>query len=44
MSPNAWLEMNPKDAIGLSLKQHDKVTPVSRRGRVPERLAGTQDQ
>ncbi|MBZ5666274.1 MAG: molybdopterin-dependent oxidoreductase [Acidobacteriia bacterium] len=36
MSPNAWLEMNPKDALGLNLKQHDKVTLVSRRGRVPE--------
>ncbi len=35
MSPSAWLEMNPKDAIRLSLKQHDKVTLVSRRGRVP---------
>jgi anaerobic selenocysteine-containing dehydrogenase len=36
MSPNAWLEMNPKDALGLNLKQHDKVTLVSRRGRVPD--------
>src|SRR5882762_9858074 len=35
MSPNAWLEMNPRDAIRLNLKQHDKVTLVSRRGRVP---------
>lgn len=35
MSPNAWLEMNPRDALGLNLKQHDKVTLVSRRGRVP---------
>ncbi len=36
MSPNAWLEMNPKDALSLNLKQHDKVTLVSRRGRVPD--------
>jgi assimilatory nitrate reductase catalytic subunit len=36
MSPNAWLEMNPKDAVGLGLKPHDKVTLVSRRGRVPD--------
>jgi len=35
MSPSAWLEMNPRDAIRLNLKQHDKVTLVSRRGRVP---------
>ena len=35
MSPNAWLEMNPKDATRLNLKPHDKVTLISRRGRVP---------
>jgi predicted molibdopterin-dependent oxidoreductase YjgC len=35
MSPNAWLEMNPKDALALNLKPHDKVTLISRRGRVP---------
>jgi assimilatory nitrate reductase catalytic subunit len=35
MSPNAWLEMNPRDASSLNLKQHDEVTLVSRRGRVP---------
>jgi predicted molibdopterin-dependent oxidoreductase YjgC len=28
--------MNPKDAIRLILKQHDKVTLVSRRGPVPD--------
>ena len=35
MSPNAWLEMNSKDAQTLKLRPHDKVTLVSRRGRVP---------
>ncbi len=35
MSPNAWLEMNPKDAHALKFKPHDKVTIVSRRGKVP---------
>lgn len=35
LSPNAWLEMNPKDASTLDLKPHDKVTVVSRRGKVP---------
>jgi anaerobic selenocysteine-containing dehydrogenase len=35
LSPNAWLEMNPKDATKLNLKPHDKVTLISRRGRVP---------
>jgi assimilatory nitrate reductase catalytic subunit len=34
MSPNAWLEMNPKDAKGLKLKPHDRVDVVSARGRV----------
>ena len=34
MVPNAWLEMNPVDAKRLSLKQHDLVTIVSRRGQV----------
>ena len=34
MSPNAWLEMNPKDATHLKLKPHDKVDVVSTRGRV----------
>lgn len=36
MVPNAWLEMNPVDAHRLSLRQHDKVTLVSRRARVPD--------
>jgi assimilatory nitrate reductase catalytic subunit len=34
MSPNAWLEMNPKDAKALRLKPHDQVDVVSVRGRV----------
>lgn len=34
MSPNAWLEMNPRDAGKLKLKPHDKVDIVSSRGRV----------
>ena len=34
MVPNAWLEMNPADAKRLSLKPHDAVTIVSRRGQV----------
>lgn len=34
MVPNAWLEMNPADATRLSLKPHDLVTIVSRRGHV----------
>jgi assimilatory nitrate reductase catalytic subunit len=34
MSPNAWLEMNPKDAGNLKLRPHDKVDVVSPRGRV----------
>jgi len=34
MSPNAWLEMNPKDADRLKLKPHDAVDVVSMRGRV----------
>ena len=36
MVPNAWLEMNPVDAKRLSLKQHDRVTLISRRASVPE--------
>ncbi|HUP02807.1 MAG TPA: molybdopterin-dependent oxidoreductase [Bryobacteraceae bacterium] len=35
LSPNAWLEMNPRDAKGLGLRSHDRVDVVSRRGRVP---------
>jgi len=34
MSPNAWLEMNTRDAQALKLKPHDRVDVVSRRGRV----------
>ena len=35
MVPNAWLEMNPVDAERLKLKQHDRVSVVSRRSSVP---------
>ncbi len=34
MSPNAWLEMNPRDATSLHLKPHDQVDVESARGRV----------
>jgi anaerobic selenocysteine-containing dehydrogenase len=34
LSPNAWLEMNPRDAKGLGLRSHDRVDVVSRRGSV----------
>ena len=34
LSPNAWLEMNPRDALMLKLKPHDSVDVVSSRGRV----------
>jgi len=34
MSPNAWLEMNPRDAAQLQLKPHDLVDVESTRGRV----------
>ena len=34
MSPNAWLEMNPRDATLLHLKPHDRVDVESARGRV----------
>ena len=34
LSPNAWLEMNPRDARTLRLKPQDHVDVVSRRGRV----------
>ncbi len=36
MVPNAWLEMNPLDAERLGMKQHDRVTIVSRRSNVPD--------
>jgi anaerobic selenocysteine-containing dehydrogenase len=34
MVPNAWLEMNPVDALRLNLKPHDRVTVSSRRREV----------
>jgi assimilatory nitrate reductase catalytic subunit len=34
LSPNAWLEMNPRDARALGFKPQDKVDVVSRRGRI----------
>lgn len=34
MSPNAWLEMNTRDARSLRLKPHDRIDVISRRGRV----------
>ena len=34
MSPNAWLEMNTRDAQSLKLKPHDRVNVISRRGTV----------
>jgi anaerobic selenocysteine-containing dehydrogenase len=34
LSPESWLEMNPRDARGLGLRSHDRVDIVSRRGRV----------
>ena len=34
LSPNAWLEMNPRDAKRLGLRSHDLVDIISRRGRV----------
>lgn len=34
MSPNAWLEMNTRDAQALRLKPHDRVDVISRRGQV----------
>jgi assimilatory nitrate reductase catalytic subunit len=33
MAPNAWLEMNPRDAEALKLRPHVQVDIVSRRGR-----------
>jgi len=35
LAPNAWLEMNPRDAARLSLRPHQSVAVISRRGRVP---------
>jgi len=34
LSPNAWLEMNPRDATSLHLKPHDRVDVESARGIV----------
>jgi len=34
LAPRAWLEMHPQDARSLSLRPHDRVDIVSRRGRV----------
>ncbi|MBI1357476.1 MAG: molybdopterin-dependent oxidoreductase [Acidobacteria bacterium] len=36
LSPTAWLEMNPRDARGLGLRQHDRVSIVSPRSRVDD--------
>jgi anaerobic selenocysteine-containing dehydrogenase len=34
LSPEAWLEMNPRDARALRLKAQDRVDVVSQRGRI----------
>jgi assimilatory nitrate reductase catalytic subunit len=34
LSPAAWIEMNPRDALPMGLRSHDRVDIVSRRGRV----------
>jgi assimilatory nitrate reductase catalytic subunit len=34
LSPQAWVEMNPRDARTLRLKAQDRVDVVSRRGRI----------
>ena len=36
LSPNAWLEMNPRDARRLRLTPQDRVDVVSRRGRIKD--------
>ncbi len=38
MSPEAWLEINPQDAVLLGLTQHDFVRVVSQRGTI-EKIA-----
>ncbi len=38
LSPEAWLEMNPRDAKKLGLKQGDRVRVVSQRGSVDKLL------
>ena len=35
LSPNPWVEMNPRDARALRLKWSDRVDVVSQRGRIP---------
>jgi assimilatory nitrate reductase catalytic subunit len=34
LSPDAWLEINPRDARALGLKPQDRVDVVSRRGSI----------
>jgi assimilatory nitrate reductase catalytic subunit len=34
LAPRAWLEMNPADAKNLTLRPHDRVDVISRRGTV----------
>jgi assimilatory nitrate reductase catalytic subunit len=34
LAPNAWVEMNPRDARRLELKPQEPVDVVSRRGRI----------
>jgi assimilatory nitrate reductase catalytic subunit len=34
LSPNAWVEMHPRDARALRLRPQDRVDVISRRGRV----------
>jgi assimilatory nitrate reductase catalytic subunit len=34
LSPESWVEMNPRDASRLGLRSHDRVNIHSRRGRV----------
>jgi predicted molibdopterin-dependent oxidoreductase YjgC len=34
LSPQSWVEMNPRDASLLGFRSHDRVDIVSRRGRV----------
>ena len=36
LSPNAWVEMNPRDARALKLSPRERVDVVSRRGRVQD--------
>ena len=34
LSPQAWLEMNPRDAKQIGVRSHDRVDVISQRGRV----------